>query len=197
MRKPGSWITAACVAGCLSLSTAARAEEPARPAAPPKGEAVVSSVQVTATVTKIDHKTREVTLKATDGKEYDFVADEAVKNLPQVQKGDVVTATYTEGLAWEVKKGGSAGVDATVAAGAAPIGEKPAAAAGRQVKVTVSIVAIDPKVPSVTFKGPAGNTKTIKVKYPEKLQGVNVGDTVDITYTEAIALKVEEAPKKK
>jgi hypothetical protein len=65
------------------------------------------------------------------------------------------------------------------------------------VRVTVSITAIDPKAPSVTFKGPAGNTKTIKVKYPEKLKGVNVGDTVDITYTEAIALKVEAAAKKK
>ena len=196
MRNPGSWMTAACVAGGLCLSTAALAQE-AKPASPPKGESVISSVQVTATVTKIDRKTREVTLRASDGQEYEFVADEAVKNLPQVKKGDVVTATYAEALAWEVKKGGAAGVDATVAAGAAPIGEKPAAAAGRQVKVTVSIVAIDPKVPSVTFKGPAGNTKTIKVKYPEKLKGVNVGDTVDITYTEAIALKVEEAPKKK
>jgi hypothetical protein len=32
--------------------------------------------------------------------------------------------------------------------------------------------------------------------HPEKLQGVSVGDTVDITYTEALAIKVEEAPKK-
>ena len=189
-------MVAASVAGALCLATAALAQD-AKPAAPPMGEAVISSEQVTATVTKINHKTREVTLKASDGQEYDFVADEAVQNFPQVKKGDVVTATYTEAVAWEVKKGGAAGVDATVAAGAAPIGDKPAAAAGRQVKVTVSITAIDPKAPSVTFKGPAGNTKTIKVKYPEKLKGVNVGDTVDITYTEAIALKVEAAAKKK
>ena len=189
-------MVAASVAGALCLATAALAQD-AKPAAPPMGEAVISSEQVTATVTKINHKTREVTLKASDGQEYDFVADEAVQNFPQVKKGDVVTATYTEAVAWEVKKGGAAGVDATVAAGAAPIGDKPAAAAGRQVKVTVSITAIDPKAPSVTFKGPAGNTKTIKVKYPERLKGVNVGDTVDITYTEAIALKVEAAAKKK
>ena len=189
-------MVAASVAGALCLATAALAQD-AKPAAPSKGEAVISSEQVTATVTKINQKTREVTLKASDGQEYDFVADEAVQNLPQVKKGDVVTATYTEAVAWEVKKGGAAGVDATVGAGAAPIGGKPAAAAGRQVKVTVSITAIDPKAPSVTVKGPAGNTKTIKVKYPEKLKGVNVGDTVDVTYTEAIALKVEAAAKKK
>lgn len=45
-------------------------------------------------------------------------------------------------------------------------------------------------------RGPAGNTRTIKVMRPEKLQGVNVGDTVDITYTKALAIKVEKAPKK-
>ena len=31
---------------------------------------------------------------------------------------------------------------------------------------------------------------------PAKLQGVNVGDTVEITYAEALAVKVEETPKK-
>jgi len=32
------------------------------------------------------------------------------------------------------------------------------------VTATVAITAIDTKVPSVTFKGPGGNTRTIKVK---------------------------------
>jgi hypothetical protein len=32
--------------------------------------------------------------------------------------------------------------------------------------------------------------------HPEKLQGVSVGDTVELAYTEAVALKVEAAPKK-
>ena len=52
-----------------------------------------------------------------------------------------------------------------------------------------------PKVPSVTFKGPAGNVRTIKVQQPEKLKGVQVGDTVDITYAESIAISVEKAKK--
>ena len=52
------------------------------------------------------------------------------------------------------------------------------------------------QAPSVTFKGPAGNTRTIKVRYPDKLQGVSVGDTVEITYTEALAITVEKAQTK-
>ncbi len=93
-----------------------------------KGDAVLATTTVTATVVKIDQKTRAVTLKAADGQEYSFVADEAVKNLAQVKKGDVVTATYTEALAYEVKKGGAAGAVATAGGGTAKPGAKPAAA---------------------------------------------------------------------
>ena len=180
-------------AACFAFVAAAAAQTPA-PA--PKGEAIVGSVQVTATVAKIDQTTRQVTLKASDGRDVTFVAGPDVKNLAQVKAGDQVVATYTEALAYEVKKGGSAGLSATVAGGTAKPGDTPAAAIGKQVKLTVTIAAIDPKVPSVTFKGPEGNTRTIKVQRPERLQGVSVGDTVEITYTEALALKLEPAPKK-
>jgi hypothetical protein len=90
-------MTAACVAGCLVLATATLAQG-TKSAAPPNGEAVVSSVSVTATVTKIDQEAREITLKAEDG-EYSFVADPAVQSFSQVKKGDLVTVTYTEALA--------------------------------------------------------------------------------------------------
>jgi len=197
MKGTGTWMMASCAAVALCLASVALAEAPAQPTAPPKGEAMVASAEITATVTKIDQQTREVTLKTNDGKEYSFVAGDAVNNLAQVRAGDLVIATYTEALAYEVKKGGKGtGAATTVAAGAAEPGAKPAGAVARQTTLSVTIAAIDPKVPSVTFKGPAGNTRTIRVRYPEKLQGVNVGDTVDITYTEALAIKVEKAEKK-
>ncbi len=193
MRKSGFSMVVGCVAVALCVTSLALAQASA---APPKGEAVLASVQVTATVAKINQKTREVTLKADDGQEYAFVAGDEVKNLAQVKKGDLVVATYTEALAYEVKKSGKAGAAAAVAGGAAAPGAKPAGALGAAVTVTVVITAIDTKVPSVTFKRPDGTTRTIKVKNPEKLQGVSVGDTVEITYVEAIAIKVEKAPKK-
>ena len=186
--------TAACLAAILSLSAAAQA---AAPAAAPKGEAVMASATVTATVVKVDQKTREVTVKGEDGKEFSFVASEDVRNLAQVKPGDVVTATYAEALAYEVKKGGTVVGPATVVGGgAAQPGARPAGGIARQTTATVIITAIDPKAPSVTFKGPQGNTRTITVQHPEKLKGVNVGDTVELTFTEAFAVKVEAAPTK-
>ncbi len=188
--KNSGLLMVVCVAIALLVAPMALSQ------APPKGEAVVSSVSATATVTSINQKTRELTLKADDGQKYSFVAGEAVQNLGQVKKGDVVKVTYTEAVAYEIKKGGSAGTGVAAGAAAAPLGAKPAGVIGAQVTVTVKVAAIDPKVPSITFALPSGDTRTVKVKYPEKLQGVNVGDTVDITYTEALALKVEPKPKK-
>jgi len=197
LKRLESWIIAACVAAATCLACQAKEKPVAseEPAAPVAGETVLGALEVTATVTAIDPETREVTLQTEDGEEYSLVADEAVKNLAQVNVGDVVTATYVEALAYEVKKGGEAGAEATVAAGAAEPGAKPAGVVADQIKVTVTIEAIDPSVPSVTFKGPEGNTRTIRVLHPEKLEGVSVGDTVEITYTEALAMKVEEAPE--
>jgi hypothetical protein len=194
MKRFAKPMAAACAAGALSLAIVAHAQAPA---AAPSGEGVVASVEVTATVAKIDQQTREVTLKAEDGRELSFVASEDVKNLPQVKVGDIVRVAYAEAFVYDVRKGGVAADRGTVVAGgAAEPGQKPAGAIARETSVTVLITAIDPTVPSVTFKGPAGNSRTIKVQHPEKLQGVSVGDTVDITYTEALAIQVEAAPKK-
>jgi Cu/Ag efflux protein CusF len=212
MRISKSVFGASCVLMSLCLAAAAMAQKPAaapetkQPAgAPqtqpattaPKGQAVISTVTVTAKVVTVNQKTREVTLKDAQGKEYSFVADPAIKNLPQMKAGDVVTATYTEALAYVVKKTGTLSASSTTSLTTAPEGQKPAAVAGNTITATVVITAIDPKVPSVTFKGPKGNTRTIKVEDPTKLEGVKVGDKVDITYTEALAVKVEAAPKKK
>lgn len=187
-------IAAACLAGTLSLATVAAAETPE---ATPVGEAVIASATVTATVTAIDQETREITVKTEDGQESSFVAGDNVQNFAQIKVGDVITAKYAEALAYEVKKGGTAvAPETTVAAGAAALGSMPAGAIAQQTTVTVLITAIDTKAPSVTFEGAGGKTRTIKVLHPEKLEGVKVGDTVQITYTEALAISVDQAPAK-
>ncbi len=161
-----------------------------------KGQAVVSSQTVTATVLSVNQKTREVVIKTQDGETHSFIAGDDVKNLAQVKKGDIITAVYTEAIAYEVKEHGTTGVTTSSAAASAKPGEKPAAAMAQQTTVTVIITAIDPNAPTVTFMGPRGNKETIKVRDPKNLVGVKVGDKVDITYTESLAIKVDEAPKK-
>jgi hypothetical protein len=155
-------------------------------------------VTVTATVEAIDQKTRMVTLKGPQGNTVTFKAGEQIKNLSQVKVGDSVLAKYYESVAVEVKKPGEAkpGVTTQEAVTRAKPGETPKGLAVSQVTVTTTITAIDKKKPSVTLKGADGKTTTVKVRNPKNLENVKVGDQVVITYTEALALSLEKAPKK-
>ena len=126
----------ACILGLAAVAGAQTEHPKSAPAENPKGEAVVAALQVTATVAKIDQKTREVTLKAADGQEYTFIADAAVKNLAQVKQGDVLVVTYAEALAYEVFKGnGETGAELVAGAAAAEHGEMPAGAVAAQATV--------------------------------------------------------------
>lgn len=190
------WMLIPLVAGSVGLADLTQAETNLKPGEPIEGEAVLLEVEITATIIKIDKKTREVTVKTKDGDKYSFFASDEVENFAQMKKGDVITATYVEALAYEVIKGGTDVIaEKAVAAGKAEPGEKPAGFIGEQITVNVTIAAIDRAAPSVTFAGADGYTRTMKVRYPEKLESVKVGDTVALTYTEAMAIKVEKAKK--
>ena len=193
MRRNRFWTMAVGVIAASCLAATALAQNPENVQ---RKEKMAADVTATATVVSVDQKTREVTLKDAEGKTFSFVAGKEVKNLPQVQPGDIVTATYREGLVYEVKKGGTAGTSTTTTKMGARPGSMPAGVIAERTTVTVKIVGIDAKVPSVTFTGPAGNTYTMKVKDPSMLQGVAAGDTVDVTYVEAYAIKVERGAKK-
>ena len=164
----------------------------------PMSAGAVSSDELKATVKEIDYKTRKVTLREANGEEFSFVAGENVRNLDQVKKGDIVTATYTEAFVYDIRKGGHAqAMEESTSMKRAHQGDKPSAVMESQVTATVVISAIDKSAPSVTFKNEDGKSKTVKVKDPQRLEGVKVGDTVQVTYREALAMKVEKAGSSK
>jgi hypothetical protein len=148
-------------------------------------------------VVSINHKTRHVTLKDEDGKTMTIVAGPEVRNLAQVKKGDVLRITYRQSMAYSVAKPGKAqpGVGTSTNVSRAALGEKPGGSVTDTVSVRATIAAIDKPASEVTLRGPHGNLNVVKVKDPSKLDAVAVGDIVDITYTEALAVAVEEAGK--
>jgi Cu/Ag efflux protein CusF len=196
-----TFTVAVCVtlglAGCATHSKEA-APPAAAPAPLPSGTVGANLVSATATVKAIDLKTRRVTLQRPDGSLIKFRAGDEVRNLAQVKVGDTVTVTYYESLAYEVKKPGSVTPGAAVAEGLerAKPGEKPGATAGRVTTVTTTIAGIDKAAGTVTLRSPDGEDTTVKVRDPQKLNQVSVGDLVQITYTEALGISVQEAGKK-
>jgi hypothetical protein len=163
----------------------------------PSGTVGSNLVTTTARVKAIDQQTRRVTLERADGSEVTLYADDTVRNLPQVKVGDEVAVSFYESLAYEVKKPGTATPGATVAGEVtrAKPGEKPAGAGTRVTTIVATIVGIDKAAGTVTLQGSTGKATTIKARDPRNLDRVAVGDLVEITYTEAVAVSVEKPAK--
>jgi len=62
-----------------------------------------------------------------------------------------------------------------------------------QAKMTATVKAIDAATPSVTVTTSDGRAVTRKVEDKKNLEGVAVGDQIDITYTRALLTSVERA----
>ena len=166
-------------------------------ASEPGKATAVRAVKISAQVVSIDKATRTVTLKGPKGNVVDVVAGDEVKNFDQIKLGDFVVARYAQALTLELRKTKAAGGDITVqeeGARAQP-GEKPGVAGARQITAIADVIGVDPHKSTITLKGPRGNVVTLNVQNPDQFKVVKKGDQVDVTYTEAVALSVEPAPK--
>ena len=155
-------------------------------------------VESRATVTAIDAPKRLLTLKDKGGEEMVVEAGPVVKNFDQIRVGDEIVLSYTEAVAWQVKSAGQGapGVSSQEEVTRAQPGEKPAGSIGSSVTMTATITAIDMANDTVTLTGPGGKSRTIKARDPANLRKVKVGDLVDITYSEALAISVKPVSKK-
>ena len=147
---------------------------------------------VTASVEAIDHSAREVTVKKPDGNYEVFYVPDGVKRFATLKIGDKVTARYYENVVFRLQAPGEKAVDAA-SEGFVRAGEgKAAGTASHQRTITATIAAIDPKVPSITFTGPNGWKYSSRVEDRKALAKVKVGDTLDITWTEAMILSLDD-----
>jgi hypothetical protein len=146
---------------------------------------------VTATVEAIEKATREVTVKKPDGQYETFRVSNEIKRFDTLKVGDKVTARYYETLVLQLKAPGDKSVDTASAAVTRTEG-RPSGTAAVQQTITATITAIDQTVPSITFSGPRGWTYSSRVEDKNALAKVKVGDRVDITWTSAVLLSLEE-----
>jgi Cu/Ag efflux protein CusF len=160
--------------------------------------AAVRAVQISAQVVEIDQGSRTITLKGPKGKIVDVVAGDEVKNFAQIKVGDFVMVRLMQSLTLELQKtkSGAGGISECQAAVTAKPGERPAAAAGREVTAIAKVTGVDKKAKTITLKGPRGNVVMLDVQNPDHFKVVKVGDEVEVVYTEAVAISVEPAPKK-
>jgi Cu/Ag efflux protein CusF len=188
-------------AGCASTNNpppATSQTTAAAPAAPAVG--VTETTTMTARVQAIDLKTRKVTLKPKNGKVFTIQVSEDARNLPQLRVGDTVVAKYTEAVAVDINRdtstGGITSRKESVSGTRAPLGAMPGGTVRNTVEIIANVLAIDAKTRRVTFQGPE-NTLTVKVPAEVKMNKLEVGDQVRLTYVEELAISVERtAPAK-
>ncbi|MCU0772194.1 MAG: hypothetical protein MUE94_10575 [Verrucomicrobia bacterium] len=189
-------ILAGLVLAAITPFYRAVAEEAATPAKPMSVEKSIL-VSITATVEAIDHKTREVTLKGPLGNTVTFTVDKRVKRLKEVKVGDTVEADYYVSVAAELRKPTPEEEKNPLvvleAAGRAPKGTSPAGGGLRQFKVVTTVEGLDRTTETITVKGPGGNSLTARVEDPSRLTQIHIGDTIVVTYTEALAVSLEKA----
>jgi Cu/Ag efflux protein CusF len=151
---------------------------------------------VRGTVEAIDKDKQTITLKGPNRSLTLRVRD--ASKLDAIKVGDPVIGKYYEAVIIEVKKPGESMQSTTAqqAVVSSKPGETPAGAVAQQMTVTASIVAIDKKAQTATIKGPEGNTVTVKARDPKNLDKIKVGDNVEITYTEALAISLDKSAKK-
>jgi hypothetical protein len=157
-------------------------------------------VSLTASVQAIDQASREVTLKGPLGNTVTFTADPRVKRLDEIKVGDFVRADYYVSIAAEVRKPTAEEEKTPLvtldAAGKAPPGTSPAAGGLRRFKVVTTVEGLDRSTETITVKGPRGNYLTARVAEPSRLTQLRIGETIVVTYTEALAVSLEKQEKK-
>jgi Cu/Ag efflux protein CusF len=173
---------AALVAALLSMPAAAMAQKPVT-----IGETITESF----TIEAIDQTARIVTLKDKDGFLEDLLCGPEVERFNALKVGQTVTFRYTESLVSAIRRPGEATRPAATGGVTRIPGDKPGGTMSAQLTTTVKLDAIDAKVPSVSVTTKDGRKMSFKVQDAKNLTGYKVGDTVEITYTQALAISVK------
>jgi hypothetical protein len=153
---------------------------------------VSDKVTAKATVESIDHANRVVTLKGQAGNIVELSVDESVKRFDNLKVGDSVTVQYYESVAYDIKKPGTkVGNDTITTQTGKYTGDKPGGGVTDTTVSTVTIVAIDPSIPAVTFRTSDGAIDSRRVIHTEYLKDIKVGDVVVVTKKKALMISVE------
>jgi hypothetical protein len=173
----------------FALAAMAPAVSMAQASAPMSAGATAT---LTAKIVAIDSTNRLVTLQDAKGNTQTIQVGPGVTRFSALKVGDMVTFTYQESVAVSIAKPGAAAPMAQSTPNVTRnAGDKPGGTISQTQVATVTIAAIDMTTPSVTVTTQDGKTITMLVHDPANLAGLKVGDVVQITYNQALAIDVK------
>ena len=153
-------------------------------------------IQLTTVVDAIDREARTITLKGPEGNTRTIQMMEGSSNIDKIVVGDTVNVEYVQHMSLEVfaNDGMEPGTGTMAAVARNVEGETPAAMVMETTITTATVEEINIEANTFKLKWPGGEIKDYEARDPENLKKSEVGDLVVITYTEAIALSLNEVP---
>ena len=158
------------------------------------GRVITSTARREAIVESVNRETREIKVVDANGKIHTFVAGDMVANFDQIEPRDRIVTEYLESVAVFVAPAGAPAMGDMGLVEVAPLGEKPGMAMADTFMVAAKVDAIDAATRVVTLRGEDGFQTAVRVADDVDLDTVAVGDEVRMRVTEAVAIKVVEAP---
>lgn len=156
-----------------------------------------AAVQVSAVITAIDGETREVTLELPQGGYVTLVAGPDIKRFDEFAVGDAIVATYVTSLAGELREPTPEELEnpwqELDAAAVAGLEIPPGVAGIRVIKAVCTIEGMNRVAGTVMIQDPRGKYHMIGDIPAERFEGVKLGDTLVVVYSQAMALTLEKA----
>ena len=154
------------------------------------------TIKLTTVVDAIDREARTITLKGPEGNTRTIKAMEDSNNIDKIEVGDIVNVEYVQHLSIEVlaNDGMEPGTGTMAAVARNKEGETPAGMLMETTVTTATVEDINIEANTFKLKWPGGEIKEYEARDPENLKKAAVGDLVVTTYSEAIALSLNEVP---
>jgi hypothetical protein len=154
-----------------------------------KPNVVTKESTITAIVDRIERPDRLLRLRLPDNLLQSVYVDPAVKVFDDLKVGDRITVRYTESVVVQVRRGAQLSETRDVTAEAQKTNDQVV----QQLKAIVKIEGIDSQGLSIEYRTRDGQKVLHPVADKRLLQGLRVGDQIEVTLTREHAIKIDRA----
>ena len=154
-------------------------------------------ITMSAKVLDIDRNKRELTLKTSAGEVNTVTVDQAVKRFDEIKKDDQVNVKYLLSMVAELREPTPEEKENPILISAGetkvPTTAPPSVKSLRLTRAVATVEGLQRPTRLVTLKGPRGKYMTVRATDPKRMEKLHLGDTIVVTFTEALAVSVEKA----
>jgi Cu/Ag efflux protein CusF len=149
------------------------------------------AVTVRGTIESVDRVTRTMSIKGEDGRIAMIRLGEKMPNPIEFEKGDKVTARYSEAMLVSIARSDASPQVQSQATQKSPNSEQPAVQSVQHTSVVAQVTNVDRDARRITLEAPNGEEIQLGVRDADAMRDLKIGDKVVANYIEAFALSIE------